>query len=548
MGDNRFASVPNISIPRSRFKQPFNHSYSMNHGYLVPADCFDILPGDTYKLDLASVIWMSNPIRPLFGNITCHVDVFFVPMRLVWDNTQAFFGENKTSAGYQQTSYKIPNMKLSKSLNPSVHAVSAYLGKPIYHSVSTSTQQVAVSVLKERGYYLIWNNYYRAQQLQAPIAVATGGNGTVSGNNAIGTYAGQFGTTALTFADEVLQVNKEFDYFTAATTSPQYGPAVTLPLGTYAPVGLIDPLASGTVTAGVVNPEMEANLTSSRTFVQAEGTSSNDGNNTVLKFVTDLSSATAATINTLRYAFAVQKYLERSNFGSRFFEMLQVHYGVTSPDATLQIPQRIGHADFAINISTVLSTAGAAADASTELGAPGATSCTANKSYLFTHSFCEPGFLYVMVSTTHERSYTQGILREDMKLDRYEIYSPEFANLGDQEIKNCEIYYGADAYNNDVFGYQEHWAEYRYRPHRTSGWLNNQVANALDFWVLTDEYTQRPALDGSWIKEDRDWVSNCLVSGSSGPDYIVDMYFDYTATREMPLFTIPGLIDHFGVR
>lgn len=559
MANNRFASVPNISIPRSRFKQPFNHSTSFNHGQLVPIDCFDILPGDTYKIDLAAMVWMSNPIRPIFGNITAHVDVFFVPMRLVWDYTKEFFGENKTSSGYQTGTYKIPSTPLGYSTygsNVEATSLSHYLGKPICKAF-TLTNTKNVSVLKERGYYSIWNNFYRSEQLQNPVLIVTGGNGSYNNERYIGTLDGSY----LFLRSGLLNVNKEFDYFTAATLSPQYGAAVSIPLGSYAPVMTTAEFGGSTGLARYTGQIYYASTTTGAPTSGTEpvfGSSGQIGADTggnaidgvrVENFVADLSNATAATINSLRYAFAVQKYLERSNFGSRFFEMLNVHYGVTSPDATLQIPQRIGHADFPINISTVLSTAGAAADTSTELGMPGATSCTGTKKYLCTHAFTEPGFLYVLINTTHERSYSQGILREDLKTDRFEIYSPEFANLGDQEILNCEIYYGNDTSNDDVFGYQEHWAEYRYRPHRVSGILDPQAANALDFWVLTDDYGNvRPSLSGSWLQENRNALARCLVTGSTGPDYIADFMLPYVATREMPLFTIPGLIDHFGSR
>lgn len=566
MSNSRFASVPNISIPRSRWKQPFNHSTSFNHGQLIPIDCFDILPGDTYKLDLSSMIWMSNPIRPIFGNITAHISAYFVPMRLVWDYTKEFFGENKTSAGYQSTTYKIPSAYLGyypvNGFNGNVVAgsVSHYLGKPITSGINLSNA-IPVSVLKERAYYEIWNNYYRAQQIQNPVLVSYGGNGSTA---TIGTLNG----SELSFSSLPLQVCKEFDYFTAATLAPQYGPAVTLPLGSFAPVIAsgtslnesnspllwayqgTDSLAIGNNGSAYVGIHDAVDGTPGSTFKQDASIFSNGDsfNITPGNLFADLSNATAATINNLRYAFAVQKYLERSNFGSRFFEMLSVHYGVTSPDATLQIPQRLGHFDININVSTVLSTAGAAVDDSSELGMPGAVSCTASKHHLFTHAFTEPGYLMILLSTTHERSYSQGILREDMKLNRFDIYSPEFANLGDQEVLNAEIYYDDSSANRDVFGYQEHWAEYRYRPHRTSGLLDPRAPNALDFWVLTDEYASRPSLSPAWIVEDRASISRALVSGENGPDYIGDFYLPYVATREMPLFTIPGLIDHFGAR
>ena len=582
MGNNRFSSVPNISIPRSRFHQPFNHSTSFLHGQLIPIDCFEVLPGDTYNLNLNSIIWMSNPIVPIFGNIKAYVYAFFVPMRLIWKHTEEFYGQNDTTSGYQTTNYQIPYVFVNGSSGNKVDVstVSHYLGKPLFDSGANTAngsvyQKLACSVLKERGYYLIWNNYFRSQQLQSPFIINNDGNGYLA-SNPIGTIGG----SSVYLNGEVLQVCKEFDYFTACTLSPQYGAAVTLPLGTFAPVitspltalSDVDPSTydyakkSGNALKWLLNKSNPALILggdysndgeaipigigdyATRSMDYSASDLANEYGLVPANLYADLSNATAATINTLRYAFAVQKYLERSNFGSRFFEMLSVHYGVSSPDATLQIPQRLGGCEIPISISTVLSTADAATSSSSKLGQPGAVSCSAHKkTNLFTKSFIEPGYLYVMICTKHERAYTQGLLREDTKLNRYEFYSPEFANLGDQAVLNKEIYAGATN-PDDVFGYQEHWAEYRYRPHRVSGILDPFASGSLDFWNLADEYdySAQPALDYSWIVENRDFLTRALVTGEDGPDYIADFYFDYTATREMPLFTIPGLIDHFG--
>ena len=239
MGAYRFSMSPNISVPRSRFKMPFNHVTSFNHGKLVPVDCFEILPGDEFKCDFSAIIRMSTPIAPIFGNIKARVHAFFIPMRLVWEHTKEFYGENKTSAGYQQNNYTIPQISLGDSDNPVVGSVMHYLGKPLLNTNTGGTHNV--SCLKERCYALVYNEYYRAQQLQNPILINVGDSASGS-SNGIGTFTdgnsdySSSSTHNFDWTTTCFNVCKEFDYFTACTISPQYGSAVQLPLGNYAPI------------------------------------------------------------------------------------------------------------------------------------------------------------------------------------------------------------------------------------------------------------------------------------------------------------------------
>lgn len=517
--NSHFANMPSISIPRSKFAQKFTHKTSWLHGDLIPIDCFEVLPGDSMKLELASLIRMSTPYAPIMDDIECMIHAYFVPMRLLWEHTEEFYGANKTSAGYQTVNYSIPNISIF-DYGITSNAVSAYLGKPIVGYDGSKSAYGKVSVLKERAYWFIWSEWYRAQQLQAPFIMYTGDQGVV----------GTVGGTQKNFGSACAKVCKDFDYFTASVVSPQYGAAVQLPLGSTAPVIVPD------TTAG------------SKTML-TNGTAlyANDINHPVLA---DLTAATAATINELRYAFAVQKYLERSNYGSRFFEMLKVHYGVTSPDARLQRPEYLGGCHFLVNVQQVLSHAETTTNNETvALGTPGAVSVTGNKSFLFSKGFVEPGYVMVLLATRQKnQTYSQGLLREDTKFNRFEFYSPEFANLGDQATLKKEIYLAGNNSDEDVFGYQEHWAEYRYRPNRVSGLMNPSAANDYNFWSLANKFANQQSLTDSFIQESRDNIKRCLITGEEGPDFIGDFYFNYTSIRPMPVYTVPGLIDHFGVR
>ena len=534
------SSMPQVAIPRSRWIQEFNHSFSMKHGELIPVDCFEVLPGDdfTVKKNVYEII-MSQPIKPIMGNIKVKVCAFFIPMRLIYNETEQFFGANKTSAGPQTGTFTIPSRSLYRD-GVLTGSVSHYLGKPLVNADSSKFNYGIVSILKEKAYWLTWSEWYRAQQLQAPFVL---NNTNTFGSSTIGSISG----TYLSFASYPAKVCKQVDMFTAATLSPQYGAAVELPLGSYAPVAFMN-LDTGT---GVGTSSVLSAITPKSAIAPNGGIgaleASFDSNTVTGDLIADLSQATAAKINDIRYAFALQKYLERANYGSRFFEVLAVHYGVTSPDARLQRPEYLGGKSAPIVIRSVLSTAGYNAGTTQQVGQLGAASITAvDASGLFSKGFVEPGYVMILMSTNHERSYSQGLLQEDTKFTRFEFYTPEMANLGDQEIKNKHLMLTGDNTDDQTFGYQGHWDEYRNRRNRVSGLMDPNASGAFTYWTLAEKFTTRPSLSASFIEENRDDISRCLVSGSTGPDYIVDAYFQYQCTREMPMYAIPGLLDHFG--
>lgn len=556
------ASNPSIAIPRSRFLQEYNFSASMFHGDLVPLDCFEVIAGDDFTVKKAAKeIIMSTPIAPIFGNIKLKVCAFFIPMRLVWNHTEEFFGANKTSAGPQTNTYLIPRSSIFNFGIPK-YSVSHYLGKPycINKDTGDNSKYGVVSMLKERCYWLTWSEWYRAQQVQNPFILNTSDVSAPNYGNRY--YAAQIGSLngVNVYMDHMCaKVCKQYDIFTAATLSPQYGSAVELPLGTFAPIIAENTAALDSNGDSVVGFSVSSAASGGKSNLYNNGiifkkeTTVVDGveqleENGPARIYADLSTATAAKINDIRYAFQLQKYLERANFGSRFFEVLAVHYGVTSPDSRLQRPEYLGGKSAPIVVRTVLSQAGYEASSSQKVGQPGASSITyVDLSGLFSKGFVEPGYVLILASTNHERVYSQGLLQEDTKFDRFEFYSPEFNNLGDQAIKNKHIMVTGDSTDEQVFGYQGHWDEYRYRIKRVAGDLDPNISGSLDYWTLSEKFATRPSLSASFIEENRDCISRCLVTGASGPDYIFDFYCEYQATREMSMYAIPGLIDHFGV-
>lgn len=558
MSNSHFAKFPQINLPRSRFKIDFTHKLSMMHGYLTPIDCREILPGDTFDAKkIASLIHMSTPIVPFMDNIDMYVRCFFVPTRLVWNNFEQFMGANK-GAGYQTVvplfpCSNVPYLPSGYSLNARSLRLnlSHLLGKPVQvfpTPGSTGTRLPKnLSVLKERGYFLIWNSYFRAEQLQGEYPIDLGDGSFSSGSNAYESKVLLTDTSFDVFAHTLLKVNKKHDYFTSCTISPQYGPSVTLPLGDVAPI-IMENTGNGSLAAGSLNiGNNNVNLDLMNTIQVGERAGIYYNNQGIGEgtLYADLSSATAATINSLRFAFAVQKYLERSNYGSNhFYEILAVHYGVTSPDARLQRPEYLGGFHYRINVDQVLNMDGKTNTDQTQLGQKGAVSVTADRHFGFTKGFVEPGYLYILAYTKHDRSYSSMVLKEDIKSNKFEFYSPEFANIGDQAVLRFEL--DGKAANDDILGYQEAWAEYRYAASRVSGDLNPDITGSMPYWSLADSYTTVPQLGPTWIEEDRNAIARALASGTNGPDFICDWYIEYVAARLMPVYSIPGLIDHVG--
>ena len=531
MGDAVFAGMPSINIPRSRWDDGHTHTTSIRHGFFTPLECIPVVAGDTIHYKFKSLVRMQTPIAPIFGNIDISYVAFFVPLRLVWEHAEEFFGANKTSAGYQQNTYTLP---AAQFYNVDAGSLSHYLGKPIAlgTDLDGSGRSYWANITKERGYYLIWNEFARAQQITNPVIVNfTDSLKTTPIANKIGSWNGANINTGDAYGGSLMRVAKKFDNFTSCTISPQYGAAVELPLGTTAPIKFEAASALTANTNYAVGFEGNGtkyyNLTSSGVANEDGWASSVNGS-----LFADLSQATAAKINDIRFAFACQKFLERSNFaGSTMWGQLQVHYGVTSPDARLQRPEFLGQMTHPINVHQVVATADTTnSGIKTSVGNTGAVSVTASGEVsLFNKSFVEPGYVYILAFTKHRRLYSQGLMKEDRKLDRMEIYTPEMANLGDDAVKTTEIYWKAN--ETDIFGYNMHWYEYHYRPDRVSGMIDPYGNNSLSFWTLAEKFTTKPQLNDDFIFEDRTELDRALTTGSTFDEYVIDLWSSKSNVR-----------------
>jgi len=525
---SNFSRMPSVTISRSKFLRRSQHKTTMKLGELTPIYLDEVLPGDTRKIDIGSLIRMSTPVAPVMDNIYMDLYAFFVPNRLTWSHWKEFMGENNSSAGiYTGTAYSIPKYTISSGGN-TVGNLGDHLGIPIL--AASSGTSVPVSCLPIRAYRLIYNRFFRDQNVIAPVSVNLADSSNSNDNPNVALF----------------KAAKVSDYFTRALPYAQKGSPVSIPLGTTAPVKMYYNL--GNISTGTVMDVYNATAISSSSkysdvYVRQENTTAPVGT-----VVADLSSATAATINQLRFAFQYQKLLEKDAlYGTRYWEIIKAHFGVTAPDASLQDPELLGHRKIYINVDQVVQTTGVnqSTPASNQLGATAAVSVTGDAGNIFSKSFTEHGYIMIIAVARHDQTYSQGLERLWSRSSRTDFYFPVFANLGAQTVLNKELYCsGSSSTDNSTFGFQEAWAEYRYKPSKTTGYLNPSVTNSLGYWTLTNQFSSLPTLGQTFIEQDRNAIARVLQTGSGGPDFVCDFAFRDTAVRPMPLYSLPGLIDH----
>jgi hypothetical protein len=564
--NSRFAQAPQVDIQRSTFDRSSGHKTTFNAGKLVPIYVDEVLPGDTFEMKTSTIVRGSTPIFPVMDNANLDIYFFFVPNRLVWDHWKEFNGENTTSKWEQTVEYSIPQMAPPLSTDKIKEGwergtLADYMGIPtqVGPGASQTNPQYTVNHLPFRAYCLIWNEWFRDQNLQDPVLIDTGDSQTngrhlIPEGNSI-TFENQ---AALQGAN-LLPVNKYFDYFTGALPEPQKGPDVLLPLGSLAPV-ITNQANNPGITGN--SPEMKfvsnQNLQDSKNIIigptgggggslltgQAT-TETISGKLIPSNLVTDLSNATSATINELRLAFQLQRLYERdARGGTRYIEIIKSHFGVTSPDARLQRPEYLGGERIPINIDQVIQTSGTM-QGTTPQGNTAAYSLTGNQGSYFKHSFVEHGYVLGLACVRTEHTYQQGLEKIWNRKNRFDFYWPALANIGEQAILNKEIYLQPiKEVNEQAFGYQEAWAEYRYKPSRVSSAFRGNVGS-LDAWHYADYYEELPKLSAEWVQETYKNVDRTLAVQSTLEDqYIADFWFKCKCTRPMPIYSIPGLIDH----
>ncbi len=530
-GQHSFAQIPKAEIQRSSFDRSCGLKTTFDSGWLVPIFVDEALPGDTFNLKMSTFARLATPLHPIMDNIYMDFFFFAVPIRLVWDNWQKFCGEQTDPT--DSTDFLIPQMPTTSSPGELVGSLSDYLGIP------TGIPDLDHSALWHRSYALIWNEWFRDQNIQDSVTVLTDD--------------GPDGTAVYTLQRR----GKRHDYFSSCLPWPQKGPSVELPLGTSAP--LVFDVPAGTVTGtGDLEPVFDLNG-NAYTFGKTGSTdpviwSGTAGGTTTAEWddpklavdltgVADLSSATAATINAIRQAFQIQRLYERdARGGTRYTEILRSHFGVTSPDQRLQRPEYLGGGTTSVNINAVAQTS-ATDQEPTVQGNLAAYGTSTSSNIGFNKSFVEHCIIIGLASVRADLNYQQGLDRMFSRRTRWDFYWPALAHLGEQAVLNKEIYAQSDANDDLVFGYQERFAEYRYKPSKITGEMRSTFAQTLDTWHLAQEFSSLPSLNPTFIQENP--PINRIIAVQTEPEFLFDAYFQYKCARPMPTYSVPGMIDHF---
>jgi len=521
MGHN-FAKVPRADIPRSSFDRSHGLKTTMDSGRLIPIFVDEALPGDTFNVNMTGFARLATPLHPYMDNAYFNTFFFAVPVRLLWDNWEKFNGQQDNPGA--STDYLVPQVVSPASTGWGNATLADYFGLP------TGVPNLSVSALHFRAYNLIWNEWFRDQNLQGSIPVHTG-----DGPDPVADYA-------------LRPRGKRHDYFTSCLPWPQKGESVSIPLGSTAPI--IPSSSSATpvlqtadgVTQGVY---FAGDGTQTAKWANA-ATPSGALKWDVPGLSADLSEATAATINQLRQAFQVQKLYERdARGGTRYTEVIRAHFGVVSPDARLQRPEYLGGGQSSINIHHVPQTSASAygTPADTPQGNLAAYGTSVMTGHGFTKSFTEHCVIIGLVNIRADLTYQQGLHRMWSRRGRFDFYWPALSHIGEQAVLSKEIYCDGTAGDETVFGYQERYAEYRYKPSQITGKMRSNDPQSLDTWHLSQDFGQRPLLNFAFIQDQPPFER--VIAVQNEPQFIGDFYFKMRCARPMPVYGVPGLMDHF---
>ena len=539
-----------MKASRTRFNRDQTVLTTFDSGKLIPFYVDEVLPGDTFNVDTAAIIRMTTPKYPVFDDAFIDFYYFYCPNRILWDDFKQFMGEVENTPWMPTKDYKVPQIVVKGTVAeklPTENSILDYMGVP-----TKVGAQFSINALPIRAYVMIWNEFFRDENVEnAATWKSTSENVEYQDTNDEENLEGNL-QRAIT-GGRCLPVNKFHDYFTSCLPYPQRGPAVTLRMEGNAAVALYSDSSLTKIFGN--NKDIYMNGTGEATPTIRQWPQNNGGKTTLIDGATtsggatnsggylgaDLSTVTAATINDLRKAVAVQQYYEAlARGGSRYREQVQALWDVIISDKTVQVPEYLGGGRYHVNINQIVQTSGQQTNEDTPIGETGAMSVTPINESSFTKSFEEHGFVIGVCCVRHNHSYQQGLERFWSREDRLDYYVPQFANLGEQPVKKKEIMLTGTAKDEETFGYQEAWADYRMKPNRVSGLMRSNATGTLDFWHYADNYNIVPKLSQEWMKESKTEIARTLVVQNE-PQFFGAIRIANKTTRRMPLYSVPGL-------
>ena len=555
--ERHFNQIPEMKASRTQFNRDQTILTTFDAGKLIPFYVDEVLPGDTFNVNTSAIIRMTTPKFPVMDDAFIDFYYFYCPNRILWDDFKQFMGEVESTPWMPKKEYKVPKLKFNTATQaqPFEGSILDYMGVPTKAILLKNT--VEINALPVRAYVKIWNEFFRDENVENSATLKT------TSEDQIYEDGGDNETLDKTLehawkGGRCLPVNKFHDYFTSCLPYAQRGPEVLLPMTGNAPIrlgdnsenylestGPIEMVLGKSSTSNVAGSVIYGNKTGiagEKKAIQFTGTEKTSGESGTGGWMyADLGAVTATTINDLRKAVAVQQYYEAlSRGGSRYREQVQALWDVTISDKTVQIPEYLGGGRYRVNINQIVQTSGQQGNADTPIGETGAMSVTPVNESSFTKSFEEHGFVIGVCCVRHNHSYQQGLERFWSRTDRLDYYVPQFANLGEQPVKKKEIMLTGTSADEETFGYQEAWADYRMKPNRVSGKMRSNATGTLDFWHYADNYKTVPTLSQEWMSEGKTEIARTLIVQDE-PQFFGAIRVANKTTRRMPLYSVPGL-------
>lgn len=544
--ERHFNQIPKMEASRTRFNRDQTILTTFDSGKLIPFYVDEVLPGDTFNINTSAIIRMTTPKYPVMDDAFIDFYYFFCPNRILWDNFKYFMGEVASTPWMPTKTYQVPQIHLNgeeSNPEPAEKTILDYMGVP-----TKIKGHFKINALPIRAYVKIWNEFFRDENVDNAAVIRTddtnvnyntGGSDTIQ-NELENAYKGGY----------CLPVNKFHDYFSSCLPYPQRGPEVTVPMSgnaavsLYKNLGLTEKSAENIMlnsTSSTIENGAPAIFNWPASYAPVVVNGKNNSTPTQQFLGADLSSVSATTINELRNAIAVQQYYEAlARGGSRYREQVQALWDVIISDKTVQVPEYLGGGRYRVNMNQIVQTSGQQGNADTPIGETGAMSVTPINESSFTKSFEEHGFVIGVCCVRHNHSYQQGLERFWSRVDRLDYYVPQFANLGEQPVKKKEIMLTGKQTDEETFGYQEAWSDYRMKPNRVSGLMRSNATGSLDFWHYADNYNTVPTLSQSWMAEGKEEIARTLIVQNE-PQFFGAIRIANKTTRRMPLYSVPGL-------